>query len=155
MIAVGRGDFRKETAGLLGADAVLDPGDPSFLERFAALTDGRGADVVVELAGSHDSLELACELTCNQGRTVLMGVFGRPVSVNATRIVTGEKELIGSCGFIYDEEFAATVNMMADGRLQLAPLITSRIKLDEVIELGFRRIHEDKRPHLRVLVSPR
>ena len=58
---------RAREAGLLGADAALDPGD-HVLSAMNELTDGLGADVAIEAARVPEMFEIRAELTRPGGR---------------------------------------------------------------------------------------
>jgi threonine dehydrogenase-like Zn-dependent dehydrogenase len=52
VIALGRNDYRMNLARKMGADHVVDPDDPGWLDRVRAITGAkRGCDVVIECSG--------------------------------------------------------------------------------------------------------
>jgi threonine dehydrogenase-like Zn-dependent dehydrogenase len=60
-------------AARLGADVVLDSGAADFNEQVLALTDGRGADVVVEATGVQSGLDAATQAIRIKGTMVIFG----------------------------------------------------------------------------------
>jgi S-(hydroxymethyl)glutathione dehydrogenase / alcohol dehydrogenase len=64
---------RRELAGELGADSLVDPGAEDPVAAVRALTGGRGADVTLEAAGPTDAQRLAVLTTRRAGRIVLTG----------------------------------------------------------------------------------
>jgi len=52
-------------------------------------------------------------------------------------------------------EFPAAIAFLADGRVSVAPLITAKIGLDDVIKQGFEALTgEERYNHIKILVSP-
>ncbi len=146
---------RRELARRLGADPVLDPRDPDFLELARDATEGRGADVAVDAAGSRDSGPLALAVVRPGGRAVVVGLPSHPAAVDLFAFATGEKELIGSLSHVWDEDFAAAVRLLADGVLTADQVIAARISLEETIERGFASIESTELPGVKIHVNPR
>jgi (R,R)-butanediol dehydrogenase/meso-butanediol dehydrogenase/diacetyl reductase len=69
-----------------------------------------------------------------------------------TLAVSFEKQIIGSFG--HDFEFPTVLSYLKDGRMQAKPLITDKIKLDEIVEQGFKELIHNKEKHIKILVSP-
>ena len=51
-------------------------------------------------------------------------------------------------------DMAATVQLLADGKLSVKPLISAVVPLDRVIEEGFERMLRPEKDVFRLLVSP-
>lgn len=64
---------RRELALTLGADLVLDPADGPVAERVRELTDGRGADVVLEVTGNYHALHEAIRTVAYNSRVCVAG----------------------------------------------------------------------------------
>lgn len=143
---------RQELALQTGASALIDPSKQDPLDAIADLTNGAGADVVIECAGVEATGILAGQVARRMGRVIVMGVFEKPALLNYTDLVYGEKTVSGSMGGygIFDE----AIRMMADGRFNGEPLITGRIGLDEILELGFKALVKYKEANVKILVSP-
>ncbi|TQS43406.1 zinc-dependent alcohol dehydrogenase [Cryptosporangium phraense] len=65
---------RGALARQLGADEVVDPTSPDFLDRVASLTDGRGASVVMEASGKPAAMAAALEVAGFDARLVNIGI---------------------------------------------------------------------------------
>ena len=83
-----------------------------------------------------------------------MGLPAHPGTVDFAALAASEKEVIGSLSHVYDEDFAAAVDLLADGRVQVDPLITQRLPLDEVVTQGFERLASGARAAIKILASP-
>ncbi len=148
LVAKHRG--RGELAEKLGADAViyLDAADP--VPELQKLTGGRGADVTIECVGRPETPQLALNLTRRRGTVVLVGVFERPGTIDFGTMTFTEINMVGSS--IYIDEGATAVAMMAEGRLDPTPLITSRVPLKDAAARGFEALLADKGANIKVLL---
>lgn len=62
------------------------------------------------------------------------------------------KQLLGALA--YNGEFADVIAFIADGRLDIAPLVTGRIGLEEIVERGFEELVNNKEHNVKIIVSP-
>jgi threonine dehydrogenase-like Zn-dependent dehydrogenase len=87
-------------------------------------------DLVVEATGSTLGLGMALELVRPRGTLVLKSTFHGRTSLDLSPVVVNEITLIGSrCG-----PFAKAIALLASGRLDLTPLITRVLPLDQGLE---------------------
>jgi threonine dehydrogenase-like Zn-dependent dehydrogenase len=75
VIAVDGIPKRLELAGELGADHVIDFNEKSPAEEIKGLTEGRGADVSIEISGSYPALHEAIRSTAYNSKVVSAGFF--------------------------------------------------------------------------------
>ncbi|CAN5778757.1 zinc-binding alcohol dehydrogenase [soil metagenome] len=73
VVAVDRVSHRLDLARQFGAHHVIDAGNDSPAERIRELTDGRGADVSVEVSGSYAALQEAIRSTAYNSQVVTVG----------------------------------------------------------------------------------
>lgn len=152
VFVIEKAKARIEQANALGATAVIDPADGDPVEQLRGLTQGRGADVVFECIGHKDTAPLAVEMARKGGKAVIVGIFEEPSEFAFNSLILGEKQLRSALA--YTGEFATTIQLIADGRLQPQSLVTSRIRLDEVVEKGFLELIQHKDRHVKILVDP-
>lgn len=143
---------RKEYAQNLGATAVFDPREVNVVEKVREATGGLGADVSIECIGNEKTGPLAVELIRSGGKAVLVGIFERESSINFFDVVATEKQIIGS--LCYDVEFDPVIDLLSDGRLKAEPLITGKIKIDDIVEKGFEELVNRKEENIKIIVSP-
>ena len=151
-------DIKEENlklAQIFGAKEVIKvvPNDNSFTEKILQFTNGIGADYVFETAGAKKTPEIAINLAKRGGTIVLLGIYTRKPQFDFNQIVGVEKTIIGSvASSINDMSFA--VKMIGNNKINVDPLISSTIKLSNVIENGFAKmLHKDKNIY-RILVDP-
>ena len=90
-----------------------------------------GADLVVECAGVVDTVEMCPGLTRSGGRIVVLGVLsaGQKVQIEPFDLLFREVQMLFS--FVNPFTQARAVQMIADGSVSVAPLISRRLTLDQ------------------------
>ena len=145
---------RRELGSALGATATYTAEDPDWLRQLHEACGGIGPDVVFECAGARDTADLAVHCARKGGRIVLVGIHPEPVRLSTLEIIVGEKRVVGSVQHHYDEDLPAAVRLVAEGKVQVKPLITGRVALERVVEDGLQALARRPEQHLKILVSP-
>jgi L-iditol 2-dehydrogenase len=124
---------RLELARKMGADDVVLAGaDTNPAHSVRELTNGRGADLVIEFAGTADAGRQSLEMARRGGRVVLGGATspGRELNVDLSVIVRGHLNVFGSVA--NPQGVSRRANIMMHKRLvDVAPLITHEMPLGE------------------------
>lgn len=141
---------RKEKAKGLGA-IVLDPTETDVVAEIQEQTDGQGVDVAVECIGKAETVNTGIQCAKRGGKIVVVGIFEKPGEINYNDLVFQEKEVIGSLA--YCGEFDAAIALLADGRIKAEPLITGKIKLDDIVENGFEELLRNRDSNIKILVE--
>lgn len=153
VLVVSRTDRRLGLARDLGAAATvaLGAGDPVAAAR--RLSGRDGVDLVVETAGTATAIELALGqvgFVRPGGRVVLTGLPHEPASIPFFWVVRREIDIRGS--MIYQREFAEALSLLADGVVDVGPILTHRFPLDAIEEA----LATHQRPEaIKVAVFPR
>lgn len=142
-----------ELAADLGADATLDSSEPDVVDRLADMTDGRGADVVIDAAGAPRTPHLSIDLVRGGGRVVLVAIYTATPEFDFNTILMKEIEVVGSIGY-ERRDVDAAVRMLGDGSVKTASLVSGIIGLDEVVDVGYPRMMAPAKDIFRLLVSP-
>lgn len=101
IIVSGRRVNRLKLAEKYGARLVLDAATNDIAPVVQEVTDGKGADVVLECAGTTETFLQALQLVHKGGKIGLVGLYEEPVEWNPVTIVTTDVDLI-SCGLRFD-----------------------------------------------------
>lgn len=134
-----------QLAARAGANVTLltrDPGKRNLAQRIGARqtagTEGEarallgpGADLVVECAGVAQTVEMAPRLANAGGRVVVLGVLpkGEQVRIEPFDLLVREISLIHS--FINPFTQARAIQLLRDGQIDVAPLVSRVIRLSE------------------------
>ena len=137
----------------MGAASAIDPGVGDPAEQLRALT-GIGPDVVIDASGATAATLGAIEAARRGGRIVIVALPVAAASLNFFSIVSTEKEIIGSLSHVYDEDFAAALRLLGDGRVAAEPLISDRIPLADLVSRGLHRLEARAADTLKLLVIP-
>ena len=135
---------RRRLATVLGADEVYAPEEGLEI----------GADVVVECSGNAWAVETAVGAARKGGRVVLVGIYGHAAPFNFLDLVGTEKEVIGSLSHVYDEDFAAAVDLLGRGAVRAEPLVSDRIPLRRALDDGLLALMREPEAHLKILIQP-
>ncbi|MFJ9351201.1 zinc-dependent alcohol dehydrogenase family protein [Streptomyces sp. NPDC101237] len=131
IIAVDLTPARLEAAHRFGADAVADVHEaPAQL--VADLTDGLGADVVIEAVGMPESFELCTRMVRPGGRVANVGVHGRPATLHLEDLWS--KNVTITTGLVDTYSTPMLLRMAAAGRLPAARMVTHTFALDRMGE---------------------
>src|SRR5205823_593072 len=131
VLAIEPAELRAELARAMGASRVVDPRSSDPVQETRGLTDGLGADVVVDAVGSQ--LPTALELVRKGGRIVLFGINEQArAPVAQSRITRHELTVLGGYVGRPAEVFPTAVRLLEQGRIDFEPLITHRIALAQL-----------------------
>lgn len=132
VIAIDLVEERLEMARRFGAVPVhLTEDDPSRATK--AVSDGRGADVVVEAVGHADALRLAIRLAARCGRVAVTGAYSEAVEVPMG--LAWIKSLHLDCGQSNPIHHVDRVlSLLRSGALDPTPLVTHHLALDDAAE---------------------
>jgi len=147
---VSADEDRLKLAKRLGADVTINVEEQDPIEAVRSLTDGLGADVVLEASGASVARKQAFNLVRRCGKVGLIGLAGKPAEIDLDKVVEGELEVKGSWGTIWTS-WRKALSLMSSGKIQVAPLITTRLPLEKWQE-GFKMMEERKA--LKVLLIP-
>jgi threonine dehydrogenase-like Zn-dependent dehydrogenase len=148
VIAVDGIAERRELAALLGAQ----PAEPAEAQAAVAqATDGMGADVVIEAAGSPGALDASLRLARGRGTISVVGAHFEPdYPLNNALMFEHELTLRFTIG---DPSLdgAGLLARVADGTLDPTPVITHRMPLADAAE-AYRLF--DERSATKVVLTP-
>jgi len=141
---------RLAVARKLGADVVINAEKEDAVEAVKSLTDGWGADVVLEASGASSARRQAFDIVRRCGKVGLIGLTGKPADINLDRIVEGELDVKGSWGTVWTS-WRRTLNLLSSGMIKVSPMISARLPLEEWRQ-GFEMM--EQRKALKVLLVP-
>jgi (R,R)-butanediol dehydrogenase/meso-butanediol dehydrogenase/diacetyl reductase len=134
------------------AEHVLDPTEGDVAERVRELTGGRGADVCFECTSVNAVLDTLIDAVRPGGVIVNVSIWGHPAQVDMQKLVLKEIDLRGTIAYAGDHP--ATIDLVRNGRIDLAPFITARIPLEDLVSDGFETLIHHNDTQVKILVHP-
>jgi alcohol dehydrogenase len=132
IIAVDLSDRRLARAEQFGAGTTINPATVDAAERVRELTDGLGAEVVIEAVGVPATFELCTELVRPGGHVANIGVHGKPATLHLEDLWI--KNVTITTGLVDTSSTPMLLRLIAEGRLDPLPLATHRYKLHEMLD---------------------
>ncbi|WP_027285655.1 NAD(P)-dependent alcohol dehydrogenase [Rubritepida flocculans] len=136
IIAVDRVPERLAIARRLGADHLVDFSKVNPVQEIMRLTDGRGVDVAIEALGAQSTFEGALRVLRPGGTLSSLGVYSTDLTIpyDAFAAGLGDHTIVTTLCPGGKERMRRLMEVIANGRLDLKPLVTHRFKLDQVVE---------------------
>lgn len=141
---------RRELARAMGADVVVDPSAESPMERFAKEA-GASRALLFECVGVPGMLQQLMREAPHGGRILVAGVCLQEDRIRPLVPVAKELQLQFVIGYT-PEEFAGTLRSIAEGEVDVAPLITGKVGVDGVA--GAFEALATPETHAKILVEP-
>ena len=144
---------RKEKATSTGvADHVLDPSEVDVAAKVRELTGGNGVDVGFECSSVNVVLDTLLDAVRPGGVVVNVSIWGHPATVDMQKLVLKEIDLRGTIAYANDHP--ATIKLVQKGKVDLAPFITGKIALDDLVSKGFDTLINHNDTQVKILVHP-
>ena len=107
---------------------------------------------VFDCTGVADAFLGTLDFLRPRGQVVLIGVIEQEVPVIPFRFQPGEFQLIAS--WCQDDEFPMVIEYLKRGISPVEEMITSKIKLEDIMEKGFNKLLRPGHAEIKILVSP-
>lgn len=142
---------RLNLARRLGADEIIQVSGANLAPEAIRLTGGHGVDVSYEAVGRNVTVSAAIDATRKGGTVTLVGNIAPEVSLPLQKVVSRQLRLQGACASA--GEYAPAIEMIADGRMNVKPLITATAPLEEGPR-WFERLHAGEPNLMKVVLTP-
>ncbi|MFN7990666.1 MAG: L-threonine 3-dehydrogenase [Candidatus Micrarchaeia archaeon] len=152
IIALDHHESRLKFAREFGADLAINSGEGGLdvQKEIMDATDGHGADVFLEMAGSPSALRDGLATLRAGGRASILGVFSKPIELDINNAIVFKGARISGINGrkMFDTWYKAKAFLP---RIRLERLVTHRFKLKE-IETGFQTLM--RREGMKVVLEP-
>ena len=144
IIGIDRDPAKLALAKKLGATHTIDASQVDVVEAVQELTDGNGADVVIDAVGRPETWKQAFYARDLAGTVVLVGVptpdmtLEMPLIDFFSRGGALKSSWYGDC--LPERDFPYLISLYQQGRLPLGEFVSERIALDAV-EAAFDKMH--------------
>ena len=142
---------RRALAEHLGADVVVDPRDTPAINAWRKI-DGKKPLVVFEAVGVPGMIEQAMRMAPKDARILIVGACMQEDRVHPMLGIGKELNLQFALGYS-PLEFGSALTSIAEGKVDLSPLITGRVGIDDVPQ-AFRDLGNPE-AHAKILVMPK
>lgn len=125
---------RLEKALELGIDYAVNIQNEDLKELANGLTNGYGADVVLECTGAVPAVAMGLDVLAKQGRYVQVGIFASPeIPVDFEKIIQKEINVIG-CRSQNPFDWEPSLRLMNEQRVNAKALVTHKFPITEWAE---------------------
>ena len=142
---------RRALAELLGADVVVDPREVPAIEAWRKI-DGKKPLVIFEAVGVPGMIEQAMRMAPKDSRILIVGACMQEDHMHPMLGIGKELSLQFVLGYS-PIEFGNALTAIAEGKVDLSPLITGRVGIDGVPQ-AFKDLG-DPEQHAKILVMPK
>ena len=152
VIACEVDETRLDLAKKMGADILINSAEEDPVEKVKALTEGRGADVVICTAALTAVADTAVQMAGKLGRVVFYSSFhpDNPIEISPNKIHSGEQILTGSVN-PQRRDFLAATRLLSYGLVDVSALISDVLPLSDIDQALAEAV--DPKTY-RILVKP-
>ena len=150
IVAADYSPMRRRLAAHLGATLVVDPAERPAIDAWREAAGGRGA-VIFECVGVPGLIDSIMRDAPPQARIVVAGVCMEDDRIRPMLGINKELSVQFVLGYT-PEEFARTLRALAEGEIEVAPIITGRTGV-EGVAAAFATLANPE-SHAKILVEP-
>ncbi|HIF31357.1 MAG: zinc-binding dehydrogenase [Pirellulaceae bacterium] len=136
IIAIDRLSERLKMSSTMGANHLVHAGEQDVQQVVSEITDGRMVDIVVEAVGHEDQAFNMCTDLCKaSGRILFFGVPPEQIDGLLWRKLFWKNiEVTTSVGPDFALDFPLAMQWIAEGRINVKPIVTHRFPLARIQE---------------------
>ena len=155
IIAVDGIAQRLEISRSVGADATINFRETEPVAEIMRLTDGRGVDVAIEALGTQQTFENALRVLRPGGTLSSLGVYSGDLTIPLGPFSAGlgDIKIVTSLCPGGKERLRRMMAAIQSGRVDLKPLVTHRMKLDQ-IEAAYELFANQRDGVLKIAITP-
>lgn len=154
IIAIDKLGDRLAVSPSMGANHVINSSEEDVQAAVAKATDGKMADIVVEAVGHDDQVFNLCTDLCQDGGRILF--FGVPPEkidgLLWRKLFWKNIEVTTSVGPDFSVDFPLAMQWVAEGRIDVKPIITHRFPLEGIQE-AFETFVDRREGALKVFID--
>ena len=154
IIAIDRIESRLKTSPRMGATRIVNGAEQDPVAAVQEITDGAGADIVIEAVGHREQALNLCTDLCRKGGRILY--FGVPTAViDGVRwrdVMLKNLTIHASINPDFKRDFPLAMRWIAEKRIDVAPVITHRYPIAD-IQAAFELFHQRRDGSLKVFID--
>ncbi len=152
VILVEPEESRIQMARKFGAAHIINPDTEDVKETILDLTEGLGADAVVEVVGHASTIEQAVDLAKKGGRILIFGFAPEGEKANFIPFDILSKELTIMGSWVNPYTYSRALDILASKQVDVKPLISMKLPLDNIMD-GFKAMMKKPKGFMKALVQ--
>ena len=144
-------NYRLEKAKECGIDETLNVMETPFDEGVKNCFGDEEFQVGLEAAGVQASLDALMANVEKGGDIIILGVYAKNPTINMYYLVEHELNVFGSMMYRH-EDYEAAVEMIANGKVNLEPLISKHFPFEEYLQ-AYKYIEEQGDKTMKVIID--
>lgn len=144
MTGINAGEYcRFDAAKELGVDYIINVQKENPVDKIMELTNGRGADIVIETSGAAPSIDISVEMVRKYGRICAIGIPGKDkVEFGWKQAIYKVLTVIFNMSSSYSS-WDRALSLMSNTKRDLSKLITHKVSIEKWKET-FKALEEEK-----------
>ena len=152
VISVDKDKNKLNFAKKMGADWILES-NKEISKKLKEITNGKGSDIAIDCAGAPNTPKLCVDSVKTSGKVILVAIYGGGFDFDFNSIVSREIEIVGSLGY-NKIDVESAIELLSSNSVKVEEMISSIIQLEEMINVGFKKMLSPEKDVYRILVSP-
>lgn len=154
LIMVGTRDERLEVAGKMGATHLINIRKTDAQKEIMNITDGKGAEKVIQCATKTDAFELALNIITEHSTIIIEGLDDtkQKIPMDFNNFIYKFLTITG-VGGVTAKHFENTLKLMELGHIDVKSMITHVMPLEKIID-GFELLKSRNNGVIKVIIKP-
>jgi 2-desacetyl-2-hydroxyethyl bacteriochlorophyllide A dehydrogenase len=152
VILIEPNEHRLQVAKKMGIDILINPNNCDPVDEVKKITDGRGADYVIEAVGKKETYAQAIAMSRPGGTIAAFGIANGEdtIKIKPYDFVLGERTMVGSCAGV-GRDWVDAITLIEGGIIKPDPMFSMLVPLEE-IELAIQEL-QSNHDLLKIFVS--
>jgi len=143
VIAVDISKEKLKKALEMGADYTVEASKEDVAKSVIELTEGRGADVIFDTAGVPAAFEETVKYAGKGASIIIFATHPKESTVTINPFELLEKEICIQATYCNPLTYGKALKIISEGRINLKPLISTEVSLDNIVEGIKKKRDED------------
>ena len=154
VVGVDLVDFRLEASCRMRATHTVNPSREDLTAAVARITEGRMADLAVEVVGHQmETINQCMDLVKRNGTVLAFGIPDEDIyAFHYRTLITKNIQVIGSVRPEAQRDFPLAMDMIAQGRIDVSPMITHHLPFTEA-QQGFEMALNRKNEAIKIVLD--
>lgn len=151
VILVGRNEGKMAVSKKVGADYTVNNRSENAVERVKELTNGKGADMVIETAGAESALLQSIDMVARFGRISVVSFYEKELNnVPIDKLVHGCVSIVGAAGC--DGNAQGVCEIMCKNPVKLSPIISHHVPFENALDV-FENISKYNDEKIKIMID--